>query len=270
MYQAPEQLMAWNKANLEAAVRFAGIALEGAERMLEVQLKAAKSAFADGVQQAKMLADVKDPQEFAQLKNTLAQPSLEKATSYVKSVYDVAAATQSEINKLVEEQVSEFNKQVVTGLDKVVKSAPAGSEMAVAAVKSAISAVNSTYDNLSKSAKQFAEMSQANIEAVWEHPDDGVSQTLPARVFMQLTRILREAVSNVIKHSAATHCEVHCTFQDGALQMMVKDDGRGIAADLHRGQGMSSMKRRAKKMSGQCLVESRPGFGVVISLTVPL
>ena len=165
MYQTPEQLMAWNKANLEAAVRFAGIALEGAERMLEVQLKAAKSAFADGVQQAKMLAEVKDPQEFAQLKNSLVQPSLEKATSYVKSVYDVAAATQSEINKLIEEQVSEYNKNVVTGLDKMVKSAPAGSEMAVAAVKSAISAVNSTYDNLSKSAKQFAEMSQANIEA---------------------------------------------------------------------------------------------------------
>jgi len=146
-------------------MRFAGIALEGAERMLEVQLKAAKSAFADGVQQAKALADAKDPQEFAQLKNTLVQPSLEKATSYVKSVYDVAAATQSEINKLIEEQVSEYNKNVVTGLDKMVKSAPAGSEIAVAAVKSAISAVNSTYDNLSKSAKQFAEMSQANIEA---------------------------------------------------------------------------------------------------------
>lgn len=165
MVQAPEQLTAWNKAYLETAVRFAGIALEGAERMLEVQLKAAKSAFADGVQQAKVLADVKDPQEFAQLKNTLVQPSLEKATSYVKSICDVAAATQSEINKLIEEQVSEYNKNVVTGLDKMVKSAPAGSEIAVAAVKSAISAVNSTYDNLSKSAKQFAEMSQANIEA---------------------------------------------------------------------------------------------------------
>ena len=165
MYQTPEQMMAWNKANLEMAVRFAGIALEGTERMFEVQLKAAKSAFADGVQQAKILAEVKDPQEFAQMKNTVVQPNLEKATSYVKSIYDVVTATQSEINKLIEEQVSEFNKQVVTGLDKVVKSAPAGSEIAVAAVKSAISAVNSTYDNLSKSAKQFAEMSQANIEA---------------------------------------------------------------------------------------------------------
>ncbi len=173
MYQAPEQLIAWNKAYLETAVRFAGIALDGAERMLEVQLKAAKSAFADGVQQAKALADVKDPQEFAQLKSTLMQPNLEKATSYVKSVYDVAAATQAEINKLIEEQVSEYNKTVVTGFDKMAKSAPAGSEIAVAAVKSAISAVNSTYDNLSKSAKQFAEMSQANIEAA-------TSQAVPA------------------------------------------------------------------------------------------
>ena len=69
------------------------------------------------------------------------------------------------MNKLVEEQVAEFNKQVVTGLDKFVKSAPAGSELAVAAVKTAISTVNSAYDNLSKSAKQFADMTQANVEA---------------------------------------------------------------------------------------------------------
>jgi phasin family protein len=165
MFQAPEQLMAMNKANLEAAVRFAGVALEGAERMLELQLKTAKSAFADGVQQAKALSDIKDVQEFSQMKNTLAQPSLEKANSYVKSMYDVAAATQSEITKLVEEQVAEFNKQVVTSLDKVVKSAPAGSDVAVAAVKSAITAVNAAYDNLSKSAKQFTEMTQANVEA---------------------------------------------------------------------------------------------------------
>ena len=169
MYQTPEQLTAWNKANLDAAVRFAGIALDGAERMLEVQLKAAKSAFADGQQHAKTLAEVKDPQDFAQLKNTLVQPNLEKATSYVKSMYDVATATQTEISKLFEEQIAEFNRQVVTGLDKMAKTAPAGSEVAVAAVKSAISAVNSAYDNMSKSAKQFAEMTQANVEAATSH-----------------------------------------------------------------------------------------------------
>jgi two-component system sensor histidine kinase UhpB len=119
-------------------------------------------------------------------------------------------------------------------------------------------------------AEIVARLGQANIEASWESPDDEATALLPARVFLQLTRILREAVSNVIKHSAASRCLVRCEVGAGALRMTVRDDGRGISADLHRGQGMSSMKRRAKKMNGQCLVESRPGYGVAVSLTVPL
>jgi len=119
-------------------------------------------------------------------------------------------------------------------------------------------------------AEIIGRLSQAKIEALWEHPVEFAHHMLPARLFMQLTRVLREAVSNVIKHSEASHCEVRCIMEEGSLVLTVKDDGRGIAADLHRGQGMSSMKRRAKKMNGQCLVESRPGYGVVISLTVPL
>jgi signal transduction histidine kinase len=65
-------------------------------------------------------------------------------------------------------------------------------------------------------------------------------------------------------------CEIRCTVDDGALAVLVKDNGRGITQELTRGQGMASMKRRAKRLNGQCLVESRPGRGVVISLTVPL
>jgi phasin family protein len=165
MYQTPEQIIAMNKANLEATMRFAGVAIEGAERMIDLQMKAAKSAFADSIQSAKALAAVKDFQELAALKDTLAQPSMDKASAYAKSVYDLTSETQAEINKLVEAQVSDFNKEVVTGLDKMVKTAPAGSEVGVAAIKSAIAAVNSSYDNLTKVAKQFAQASQANIEA---------------------------------------------------------------------------------------------------------
>jgi len=166
MYQTPEQIIAMNKANLEAAMRFAGVAIEGAERMIDLQMKAAKSAFADSIQSAKALAAVKDFQELAALKDTMAQPTMEKATAYAKSVYDLTSETQAEIGKLVEVQVAEFNKDVVTGLDKMVKTAPAGSEVGVAAIKSAIAAVNSSYDNLTKVAKQFAQASQANMEEV--------------------------------------------------------------------------------------------------------
>jgi len=166
MFQTPEQIIAMNKSSLEATMRFAGVAIEGAERMIDLQMKAAKSAFADSIQSAKALAAVKDFQELAALKDTMAQPTMEKATAYAKSVYDLTSETQAEIGKLVEAQVAEFNKEVVTGLDKMVKTAPAGSEVGVAAIKSAIAAVNSSYDNLTKVAKQFAQASQANMEEV--------------------------------------------------------------------------------------------------------
>ena len=166
MYQSPDQLLALNKANLEVAARFAGVALHGAERLVDLQLKAAKSAFADGIESAKALAAVKDIQQLAALKDQIAQPSLEKATAYAKDVFDLATATQAEFGKLVEQQFADFNKQVVTGLDKLVKNAPAGSELGIAAIKSGIAAVNSTYDNLSKVARQFTEATQTNMDVV--------------------------------------------------------------------------------------------------------
>jgi phasin family protein len=180
MYQTPEHLLALNKANLEVAAKFAGVALQGAERIMELQLKAAKAAFADGVENAKTLAAIKDIKELAALKDSLAQPSIEKATAYAKNIYDVTAATQAEFGKLVEEQIADFNKQFVTVLDKMVKNAPAGSEVGIAALKSGIAAANGAYENLSKVAKQITEVTQSNIEAAAKQTINGVKKAKKA------------------------------------------------------------------------------------------
>jgi signal transduction histidine kinase len=123
-------------------------------------------------------------------------------------------------------------------------------------------------------AETVARLGQANIEIDWRSPADEVEQTLPARSFVQTTRILREAVSNIIKHSGATHCKVRCAMHEGEFGLVVQDNGRGIPMELDgkldRGHGMTSMKHRAKQMQGQCLVESAPGYGTVIRLTLPL
>jgi phasin family protein len=180
MYQAPEQLLALNKANLEIAAKFAGVALQGAERILELQLKAAKAVFADGVENAKTLAAVKDIKELAALKDSLAQPSIEKATAYAKDIYDATAATQAEFGKLVDEQFADFNKQVVTVLDKMVKNAPVGSEVGIAALKSGIAAANGAYENMSKVAKQITEVTQSNIEAAAKQTINGAKKAKKA------------------------------------------------------------------------------------------
>ena len=123
-------------------------------------------------------------------------------------------------------------------------------------------------------AETVSRLGQANIEADWRSPAEEVDQLLPARGFVQTTRILREAVSNIIKHSGASHCKVRCSIGEHEFGLIVQDNGKGIPMELDgkldRGHGMSSMKHRAKQMQGQCLVESGPGYGTVIRLTLPL
>lgn len=118
-------------------------------------------------------------------------------------------------------------------------------------------------------------LSQTGLEADWESPADiEVPQTLSARAYVQTTRILREAVNNIIKHSAASHCTVAVTLIGSDFQLAIQDNGKGIPTEvdgrLDRGHGMASMKHRAKQLHGQCLVESAPGRGTVIRLTLPL
>jgi phasin family protein len=164
MYQAPEQFAALNQANLEVALKFAGIAFESTERLINLQMKAARTAVAESAVAAKTIAGIKDLHQFASLQDNIAQPAIEKATAYAKGFYDVAATTQAEFGRIVDAQVAEYNKQVVAILDRMVKTAPAGSELGIAAIKSGIAAINSAYDNVSKASKQFVEVTQSNIE----------------------------------------------------------------------------------------------------------
>ena len=123
-------------------------------------------------------------------------------------------------------------------------------------------------------AEIVSRLGQANIEADWRGPTEDTDQVLSARSYVQTTRILREAISNIIKHSGASHCKVRLLVGEHDFGVTVQDNGNGIPLELDgkldRGHGMSSMKHRAKQMQGQCLVESGPGYGTVIRLTLPL
>jgi len=122
-------------------------------------------------------------------------------------------------------------------------------------------------------AEVISRLGQAGIDGEWDAPED-LPQTLSARAYVQTTRILREATSNVIKHSGASSCSVTAGIDDGDFQLVVQDNGDGISSELEgrldRGHGLAGMKNRAKQLQGQCLVESTSGYGTVIRLTVPL
>ena len=165
MITKPEQLAAVGKAQLDASVRFAAIAAEGTEKIMDLQFKNAKASFDEIVKNAKSFTELKDVSQVASWAGMSIQPGLDKATAYAKSVYDVATGTQQEIGALLEEQVAEFNKNVSAALDTAFKSAPAGSEAAVAAAKAVIDVANSVYDTVAKASKQLTSLTDSNVAA---------------------------------------------------------------------------------------------------------
>jgi len=165
MYLTPEQIAGANKAGVEAVLGLATAQFAAFERLSALNFNAAKAAFEEGLVRAKSLLGAKDAQEYFSLNAAASQPVLEKAVAYSRSVYEVAAQTQGELAKFMEARSAEFSKNLVSVLDKVSKGAPAGSDVAVAAVKSALAAANTAYDSFSRVAKQATEIAEANFTA---------------------------------------------------------------------------------------------------------
>lgn len=162
----PTQLAAARESNVEAALSLANSAFANAERLTTLNLNTARSAFDDSVANVQALLAAKDPQEFVKLQSSLAQPLVEKSVAYVRNVYEIASQAQEEVAKLVDGQVAELNKNLAAALEKAAKSAPAGSEVALAAVQTAIDAANSAYGAVAKAVKQVTEAAEANAEAL--------------------------------------------------------------------------------------------------------
>ena len=180
MFNTPEQFAAANKASVDALLTLANTALASAERIAALNLNTARSMLEDGVANAKAMLGAKDAQEFFALQASLAQPGLEKAVAYTRSVYEITAQSKEEMSKLLEAQFAEFQKQTLALLEKATKNAPAGSEVAVSAVKSAIAAATSAFDSMNKAARQVADIAEANVAAATNATVKAVGATAAA------------------------------------------------------------------------------------------
>jgi phasin family protein len=165
MYGIPEQLVAFNKSNIQAFLDYTHLAADSAEKLVQFQYKTSQAAFAETINNARALAAVKDVQEFGTLATSIAQPAAENTMAYARHVQTLLGEVQGEFAKFFDGHVRELNLRVGSLVDQASKSAPAGSDVAVNAVKSALSAANQAYDAATKAGKQFADMTEASIQS---------------------------------------------------------------------------------------------------------
>ncbi len=120
-------------------------------------------------------------------------------------------------------------------------------------------------------AETVARLSEAGITPEWVAEDPAADLVLPARTHVQLTRVLREAVSNTIRHSGAKRCRVTIVLLPGGLSVQVDDDGRGLDGTTSRsGHGLPNMERRARKLGGVHAFRRGELGGLQVRVDVPL
>ncbi|HSY20145.1 MAG TPA: sensor histidine kinase [Candidatus Acidoferrales bacterium] len=86
-----------------------------------------------------------------------------------------------------------------------------------------------------------------------------------------ISMAVQEAVHNVIKHARATEVTISIEFTDDLLAITVHDDGSGFnPAGGPAGNGLANMKQRLSDIGGSCIIESRPGEGTTIQMSVKI
>lgn len=126
-------------------------------------------------------------------------------------------------------------------------------------------------DDLEEALERLAGRFGAELGIAAEAEVTGRARPLPGDVQVCLLRTAQEALANVRKHSGteAESARVRLSYTDVGVSLSVRDDGRGFDPDRSgHGNGIANMRRRAHDLGGSLHVESAPGDGTTVCLTL--
>jgi phasin family protein len=164
-YVSPEQLANAQKANVDATYRFAFEALSSFEKLVTLNMKTMKTSLDVNAARWQSALSGKGAQAFFETPEGV-PPLIERIAAYNRQVFDILMNTQAALTEQAGAQYERETRKVQSGFDEAAKSAPVGSEAAVAALNSMIHATNSWYDSLFKTARQAVETAESNMNVV--------------------------------------------------------------------------------------------------------
>lgn len=161
-----DEIMSANLAAMEHFQSVAETALNAVESLASLNLNIAREHCDNAAAHSKALMSAKTPQEVATLTVETAKPSAEKAVSYSKQVYEISTGAAQEIGNLFKNQFSKVQDAMKEAAEAMIKSAPFGSDVALAAMKQAEAAAAKAYDNLNDAVSKAKEIAEANMAQV--------------------------------------------------------------------------------------------------------
>jgi signal transduction histidine kinase len=121
-------------------------------------------------------------------------------------------------------------------------------------------------------AERLRSVSGLTVDLQVELGDEtGRQDRLAPQVEDTIYRVVQEALANVVKHAVATRAHVRVQEADGAVQLSVRDEGQGFAADAETaGFGLLGMRERLALVDGTVTIDSAVGEGTTVHASIPV
>ncbi|HKN14993.1 MAG TPA: ATP-binding protein [Candidatus Binatus sp.] len=114
--------------------------------------------------------------------------------------------------------------------------------------------------------REFERLDRAGVKAKFFHLIHGATAEKISRPVQQLCfQVVREALSNVIRHARAKSVEITIESNDAVLRVSVADDGCGLSANQGEGIGLAGVRERLELMGGRLTLESHAGGTAVVA-----
>ena len=163
--------------------------------------------------------------------------------------------------------------QLESHVAKIAQSA----DDTVRALEEIVWAVRPGSDTLQSLVEYIAHFAKELFESSPTHcrldlPPDLPAQPLPPEVRHSIFLVVKEALTNVLRHADAREVRVEAKATGHGLEILIRDDGVGFAASAQTNQttahGLGNMRRRARAMGGTIHLDSAPGQGTTLRLAV--
>lgn len=196
------------------------------------------------------------------------------------------AATQHEAGVLAERErlAREIHDTLAQGLSSIVLLLrAAGSSGYIASSGYVAEALHAAEDNLAEARRFVYALAPPALDAsleealrrlcLRERVDfrlDGEPYALPRGAEIALLRIAQSGLANIARHARATRAGLTLTYMEDEVALDIVDDGLGFDPALASGSGLGFIRDRAKELGGQVSLESAPGQGTALAITLPV
>jgi signal transduction histidine kinase len=210
----------------------------------------------------------KAQREILELEQTLKKLAVvEERNRLARDIHDGLGASLSGV--IIQ---AEYLLTLSKGNDKLepeVRELKVGAEEAIDEVRRAVSMMRDDFvlvPQLENMCTTFTARHRVPVDIVFEGEPAPLSEEQELAIF----RILQECLTNIAKHAEAKQVRVKVQFAPDVLAMDIVDDGRGFdpARTPRNHYGLIHLKERARKAHGEIAIESQPGAGTRVRLTI--